>query len=155
MSFNVRVTFAESADDVTFEKVKEFIECNPTKLNEIFVYSGSVNYKGTLLHYSCICNKPKVVSYLLSKHADVTKCYESSGSFYNGLTALEIAKKLSKNSIVDIFNAREESLIAKNQAILEMLYITKSHLPKEMRVLIAQTMNLIWRDQLLQNLMPK
>jgi len=32
-------------------------------------------------------------------------------------------------------------------AILEMLYITKSHLPKEMRGLIVQTMLFIWRDQ--------
>jgi len=67
---------------------------------------------------------------------------------YNGLTAPEIAKNDGYKSIVELFNAREESLIAKNQAILEMLYISKRHLPKEMRVLIAQTMNLIWRDQL-------
>jgi len=137
MSFNVMEIL--KSDDVAFFKVKTFIESNPTKLNEIF---GSKN-RGTLLHYSCVWNRPKVVSYLLSKNADVTKCFISKSKYlreYNGLTALEIAKKLG-HDIIDLFNAREE---AKKIAILEMLCVTQSYLPNDLMKLVAQTMILTY-----------
>jgi len=101
------------------------------------------------LHFSCFWNRPKVVSYLLSKNADVTKCFNDSKYKYDGLTALEIAKKLDRKKIVNLLYAREES----DRAILEILCITKSILPKDLRVLIVQTMIFFWRDnqnQLLQ-----
>jgi len=95
---------------------------------------------GTLLHWSCYWNKPKVVLYLLSKNANVTKCFSSKWLCYDGLTALEIAKIRNYNSIVKLINASEEA----KMAIIEILCLTKRYLPKELRELIVQTMIFIW-----------